>query len=359
MRILHLDTGRTLRGGQQQVLFLMQGLGSQGHSQMLLSPTGAPTGMQARRAGFPVTEIAMGPLADLTAIPRIRSMIQRFQPDILHLHDARAHGLGYLANRTLKRPMVVSRRVAFPLRMGFWSRYKYFAPRQRFIAVSVFVKALMVESGIQAPLIDVVYDCVDLTIQPGIGSREELGLSSEQFVVGTVGALEAEKGHDLLIEAMGRLRASWPQCRCIIAGNGSLRTRLQALIAALQLENLVKIIPPPDSLTSFLRGMDLFVLPSREEGLGSIILLAMHCGIPVLASNAGGISELVEDNATGFLFEKNDAGALTQALRTFQENPNRRNTVLEKAAARIRNQFSIETMTDATLCSYQKVLAAS
>jgi glycosyltransferase involved in cell wall biosynthesis len=359
MKILHLDTGRTLRGGQQQVLFLMQGLGSRGHSQILLSPSAAPMGKQARHAGLHVTEIPTGPLANLAAVSRIRRVIQHFQPDVLHLHDARAHGFGYLANRTLKRPMVVSRRVAFPIRMTFWSRYKYFAPRQRFIAVSLFVKGLMVESGIQEPLIDVVYDCVDITTQPGKKSRKGPGLSSGQFIVGTIGALEAEKGQDLLIEAMGRLRSSLPQCRCIIAGEGSLRPKLLALIAAHQLEDMVQIVPPPDSLTDFLCRMDLFVLPSRMEGLGSIILLAMHCGIPVLASNAGGIPELVEDKATGFLFEKDDAGALTQAVRTFWENPPQQKEVIEMAAQRIRSRFSIEDMTEATLCSYQKLLAAS
>ncbi|MBZ5534400.1 MAG: glycosyltransferase family 4 protein [Acidobacteriia bacterium] len=359
MKILHLDTGRTLRGGQQQVLFLMQGLASRGHSQILLIPSGAPSGVQARRAGFLVTEIPLGPLANLAAVPRIRTMIQRFQPDVLHLHDARAHGFGYLANRTLMRPMVVSRRVAFPLRMNYWSRYKYFALQQRFIAVSLYVKGLMVQSGIPAQLIDVVYDCVDLTLQRGRKSREKPSVSADQFLVGTVGALEPEKGHDLLIEAMGRLRSALPHCRCIIAGEGSLRPRFQARIAALQIEDTVQIISPPDSLTDFLRGMDLFVLPSRVEGLGSIILLAMRCGIPVLASNAGGIPELVEDNATGFLFEKDEAGALTQSLRTLGENPAQRNSVIERAAAKISDQFSIEAMTEATLGCYQRVLAAS
>lgn len=105
--------------------------------------------------------------------------------------------------------------------------------------------------------------------------------------------------------------------------------------------------------------MDLFVLPSRVEGLGSIILLAMHCGIPVLASNAGGIPELVENETTGFLFEKGDVGALTRALLTLSDNPTQRHQVIEKAATRIRSQFSVEAMTEATLSIYQKALAAS
>lgn len=359
MKILHLDTGRTLRGGQRQVLLLMQGLRSWGASQILLSPAGAPTVMPARRAGLPVAEIPVGTFANLSTFQSVRRTILGFQPDVLHLHDARAHGFGYLANRTLKRPMVVSRRVAFPLQMNFWSRYKYFAPRQRFIAVSLFVKGLMVDSGIQPALIDVVYDCVDLTIEAGGGSQARTGLSSEQFIVGTVGALEPEKGHDVLIEAMGRLRSSLPQCRCIIAGEGSLKPRLQAMIAVHHLENTVQIVPPPDSLTGLLCGMDLFVLPSRVEGLGSIILLAMHCGIPVLASTAGGIPELVENETTGFLFEKGDVGALTRALLTLSDNPTQRHQVIEKAATRIRSQFSVEAMTEATLSIYQKALAAS
>jgi glycosyltransferase involved in cell wall biosynthesis len=359
MRILHLDTGRSLRGGQQQVLFLMRGLEARGHSQILLSPPGSPTTIQARKAGFPVTVIPFYHLGILTGVPRIRRAMQKFEPDILHLHDARAHGFGYLANQTLKRPVVVSRRVAFPLGLSFWSKHKYFAPRQRFIAVSLFIKNLLLESGIREALVDVVYDCVDLKVEPDSNPAERIGRTPDPFVVATVGALEPEKGHALLIEALARLRSSTAPCRCIIAGEGSQRSGLLALIAAHHLEDTVQVIPPPESLTDFLRGIDLFVLPSRVEGLGSILLLAMLCGIPVLASNAGGIPELVVDKATGFLFPKDDVGALSQALQRLGEDAAQRNSVVAEAKTRVKKQHSIEAMTEATLCSYQKAISTS
>jgi glycosyltransferase involved in cell wall biosynthesis len=359
MKILHMDTGRTLRGGQQQVLFLMRGLGARGHSQLLLSPRGSPLSSQARQAGFAAMEIRFNPLGALPAISGIRKAIQQFEPDLLHLHDARAHGFGYLANRSLNRPVVVSRRVAFPLTLKLWSKHKYLAPRQRFIAVSRFVKNLMVESGIPEEFIDVVYDCVDLVAGPPGKPVEKTGRSQGLFVVATVGALEAEKGHALLIEAMARLRSSIPHCRCIIAGEGSQRSRLLALIADHHLTETVQVIPTPESLTDFLRGIDLFALPSQVEGLGSILLLAMLCGIPVLASNTGGIPELVEDKVTGFLYSKDDVGALTHLLQQLGEDAVYRNSVVNEAKARVRDQHSIEAMTEATLCSYRKAISTS
>lgn len=359
MRIVHLDTGRGLRGGQQQVLFLMRGLAAQSHSQILLAPPRSPLALRVRADGFEVVELSLRNQSALRGVNQIRRVIERFKPEVLHFHDARGHGFGYLANRKLQLPAVVSRRVAFPLKLGLLSRTKYLAPRQRFIAVSRFVKDLMIRSGIDERLIDVVYDCVDIGIEPGRAPRGKSHDGRRHFLLGTVGALEVEKGHDVMIKAISRIRSSLPECRCIIAGTGRLRSSLKRLITAHHLEESVVIVPPPDSSPDFLHELDLFVLPSRAEGLGSIILLAMQCGVPVLASNAGGIPELVEDTVTGFLFPADDVAALSCAISGLAQSPSRRLSVIDRAKTRLKSRFSIEVMTESTLRCYETVIHSS
>jgi glycosyltransferase involved in cell wall biosynthesis len=355
MNILHVDTGETFRGGQQQALFLMRGLRSLQHTQWLIVPPGSPLAAKARQEDFEIEEIATRQGGALFASSRIRNVLRRLKPDLLHFHDSRSHGFGLMANRQVRLPAVISRRVAFPIKMGLFSRAKYFFPRQRFIAVSHFIKQIMVDTGIDSSLIDVVHDAVDVSIAP-VQTRRKYAVSSEEVVIGSVGALEAEKGFDLLIEALAIARNSLPHPRCIIAGSGSEQPRLEGLVSQHQLGSLVQIIPMPETLHEFIEALDLFVLPSRTEGFGSILLLAMHCATPVLASDAGGIPELIEDEKTGFLFPKENVGAMAGRLIDLAQNGQRRNSVVQLAAERVRNHFSIAAMTEGTLKTYRTAL---
>lgn len=362
MRILHLSTGQTFRGGEQQILLLMQGLRSQGHDQRLLAPAESVLTCKADECGFVVSKIQPRRLWDLFGVPEIRLRIQEFRPDILHFHDARAHGLGQLANRTGHIPMAVSRRVAFPMHLLPWSRRKFFLGHQRFLAVSHYVKKIMGGCGIPEDRIDVVYDCVDAPPDPPVtrltGQRIPQGFRNEDCVLGYMGALEMEKGLDLLVEAMAKARASFPRLSCIIAGLGSRQAQLQRQIDSLRLADSVQIAPFPSSAAEWLERLDLFVLPSRSEGFGSVLLLAMQRGVPVLASDTGGIPEIVEEGKTGFLFENGNAGELEQAILKLIQNPGLRESVVKAAQRRVEDQFSIKSMTEATLGSYQKLVVA-
>lgn len=359
MRILHFDTAQTFRGGQQQVLFLMQGLRAFGHPQLLIASSDSPLAAQAKDSKFEVDQVSTRNMGAFFASSKIYNAMRRFKPEVMHFHDSRAHGFGLLANRRMKIPAVISRRVAFPIGMSYFSRLKYFSPRQRYIAVSQFIKKLMIKAGIEESLIDVIYDCVDLSVPLSEMPLPKKDRQEKQFLLGSVGALEIEKGHDLLIQAMRQVRKALPESRCIIAGSGNELRRLQKLAADYRLGEYLQIIPTPHSLVDFLRRLDLFVLPSRVEGLGSILLLVMHCGVPILASNAGGIPELVEDGTTGFLFQAGDVEALGQAILTLAGNLDRRTGVIENARRKVEDHFSIEVMTETTLKSYERVIGSS
>jgi L-malate glycosyltransferase len=297
MRILHLDSGRQMRGGQWQVLYLLRGLRSRGHEVTLLARRGAPLLAAAVADGFDARPLSM---ASFTACLT--------WAEILHAHDARTHTLAALtAVRT-----VVARRVAFAVRANLLSRWKY-ASADHYIAISEFVAGRLMEAGIKSEAITVVYD--------GVARVPVHGFAADGPIVAPF-TDDPMKGSDLLKEAAR------------IAG---LEVRFSA------------------DLMGDLRGARLFAYISREEGLGSAALLAMAHGVPVLASRVGGLAELLRDGSCGVLVE-NDPGEIARGLRGLVEKPKLAENLGINGRKRAE-EFSIDRMVDGTVRVYERVLA--
>jgi len=304
VRILHLDTGREMRGGQHQTLLLHRSLAKHDCEQTLL----AGPAMRAQHGFEPTTW----------------SSIRRHAPncDLIHAHDAHAHTLALVHGRG--KPVVVARRVAFPIGRGPASKWKY-RKAAHFIAISQHVAHTLAAGGVPLEKVSVVYDAApDEEIflphecsNPADGPTRHSGL-----VVVTPNSDDPLKGRDLAIEA----------CR------GSA----VELVAS---DNLARDLPKAD----------LLLYLSRTEGLGSAILIAMLAGLPTIASNVGGIPEAVEDGVTGLLVE-NDAAAIAAAVRRLQEDRSLRERMSRAALAKVNLKFNCETMAEQTAQVYARVL---
>ena len=295
MRVLHIDTGREMRGGQYQMLLLVDGLRREGVSQTVLA-NAVPPAQADRRASWRSVRLCAR------------------QADIVHAHDARAHTLAVVHGAG--KPVVVSRRVAFPLKTGLPSRWKY-GRAAHYLAVSRFVAAELTAAGVPADKISVVRDAV----KPAQPVRPAAG-ENRSFRVLTHGLADPKKGGALAAAA------------CREAG----------------------LVPTfASNLSADLRAADVFVYLSESEGLGSAILLAMAAGVPVVASAAGGIPELVRHERTGLLVQ-NDAGSAAAALRRLQADPALRRRLASAARVRALEEFSDTMMVRETLAVYRRVL---
>src|SRR5262245_2304384 len=189
MIVLHLDSGTAFRGGQQQVLHLASGLAQAGVEQQIVLRSGTVLEQRAAAAKLPFTTLPLTFEGDLVSAWQLRMIIRRFQPEVVHAHDARTLGIASLAWATGMRSQVIAaRRVAFPLRRNPLTAVKYRSVARRIIAVSRFVRELLISSGIDEQRVDVVYDGFSLN---GIASRSNarmrLGVPAEACLIGSAG----------------------------------------------------------------------------------------------------------------------------------------------------------------------------
>jgi glycosyltransferase involved in cell wall biosynthesis len=301
MRVLHVDTGKEMRGGQWQLLRLMEGM-AEGHEPVLLAPRGSPLLQEAARRALPHEPLRLVKLVRLSK-----------SADLVHAHDAGAHSLAAVL---MRRPLVVARRVAFPLQRNPASRWKY-ARADHYIAVSRHVRDVLVSSGVSADKISVVYDGVPLA--PSAPGGE---LSTRELIVAPATA-DPAKGTELVRQAATLAQVS---------------------------------VHFSENLEEDLRRAALFLYITHSEGLGSAILLAMAAGVPVLASRVGGIPELVENGRTGLLAE-NTAESIAAGLQRLLEDAALRGALAARAVDAVAERYSVPAMVRGTLDVYQKVLS--
>lgn len=286
-----------MRGGQWQAFYLMRGQIAAGHRLRLLA-----------RAGSPLFEAALAQQIDtrplrLRTLPAAASGV-----DLIHAHDARAHTIAAFT----QKPLVVSRRVAFPVRRSLGSRWKY-ARAAHYIAVSEFVKGVLLDAGIDSSKITVVYDGAPVGCWPESGERfRVLAIDSEDPGKGKKTVEQAAALADIPMHFSSNLTRDLPQAA-------------------------------------------VFVYITDWEGLGSAVLLAMSAGAPVLASRVGGLPEIVEDGVTGLL-TSNEPEAIAKQIQRLLADRSLAARLAARARNRVEKEFSLDRMVNQTLRVYERVL---
>lgn len=362
LRVLHLDSERTWRGGERQVLFLMRHQRDAGDQPILAAPPKSAILERARAAGFDVRPVPMRGTWDLHSVLRLASILRTDRPDVVHWHAARAHALGAMAARLERAPRtVLSRRVDFPVRRTLGSRLLYSLPIDAIAAISEGVRRALVASGVPAGRIRVIPSGIDLQLFELPFDREavrrELGLGPGDVLAIQVAALAPHKSQETLLDAAARLSRSAPNVTICIAGEGALRDVLLARHRALGLGDRVRFLGFREDVIPLLRAADLFVLSSYLEGLGTSVLDAMAAGLPVVATEVGGVPEIVRHEVNGLLVPARDPEALAAAIARLAQDPGARARMGAKGRERAR-EFGSDRTAAATRALYEELLAA-
>jgi glycosyltransferase involved in cell wall biosynthesis len=360
---LHVDTARTWRGGQNQVLLTVNGLREIGQRAALVAH---PDGELRQRAseGLELVPFAPRTEMDLAAAWRFSRVIKRLRPDVVHAHDP--HGVamaalglsfGAASARGRSPALVAARRVDFHLKGNSFSRWKH---RQVdcFIAASETIRRMLLADGVEERRTVTIHEGIDVAHvirTPAVDVHEAFWLPHGSPVVGNVAALVPHKGQRDLIEAARLVVPQFPDARFVILGEGELRDPLERLIREHRLEKHVLLPGFRTDVIGCIKGFDLFVLSSITEGLGTSLLDAMACAKPIVATRAGGIPEVVADGATGVLVPPRDPHALAEAIVRLLRDPAARQRMGDAGLARVRERFTVERMVAETAELYRIV----
>ncbi len=355
---LHIDTARTWRGGQNQVLLTVNGLREIGDRTALVAH---PDGELRRRAaeGLELIPIAPRTELDLSAAWRLSRVIKRLNPDVIHAHDPHGVAMASLALSIGSSPqaLIASRRVDFHLKKNSFSRWKH---RQVdcFIAASEAIRQMLVADGVPPEQTVTVHEGIDLDhvlAAPPVNVHETFWLPHHAPLVGNIAALVPHKGQRHLVEAAHLVVQEIPDARFVILGEGELREPLEHLVRDYHLEKHVLLPGFRTDVLGCLKGFDLFVMSSVTEGLGTSLLDAMACSKAVVASRVGGIPEVVDDGRTGLLVAPRDHHGMAAAIVRLLRDVKLRREMGEAGLARFRERFTVERMVAETAAVYRRV----
>jgi L-malate glycosyltransferase len=357
---LHIDTARTWRGGQNQVLLTVLGLRAMGHRAVLVAHG---EGELYRRAveGPDLVPLAPRSEVDLSAAWKLSRIIRQFDPPIVHAHDPHSVAMAGLAlsfSASESRRLVASRRVDFHLQKHSFSRWKY---RQvdLFIAASLAIRDILEHDGIPGSQIVVVHDGIDVAKIGRLPAEEihaELWLPRGAPILVHVGALVPHKGQKFLVQAMPQVLHDVPDAHLIVFGEGELRPALERQIRELHLEKHVVLAGFRPDVLQLMKSADLFVMSSVTEGLGSTVLDAMAMKLAVVGTRAGGIPEAVVDGETGVLVAPGHPAELATAIVRLLKNPALRARMGEAGLARVTEHFGVGRMLQQTLKAYRRAV---
>ncbi|MGB5833869.1 MAG: glycosyltransferase [Thiohalocapsa sp.] len=358
MRILHVEGGANLYGGAQQVLYLLEGLAGRRVENLLACRKGCE--LASKAAPFAqVHGLPMGGDLDFAMIRRLRRLIRRTRPDLVHLHSRiGADVMGGIAARLADVPVIHTRRVDNP--EPRWLVATKYRLHDRVIAISEAIGRVLLSEGLPANKLRVVRSAVVADAYGRPCQRERvlrgLGLAGDVLLVGVVAQLIERKGHGFLLDAMPALIDDHPNLRLVFFGKGPLAGVLQERVDAEGLANNVRLAGFRDDLTNILPCLDLLVHPATMEGLGVSLLQASAAGIPIIASRAGGIPEAVQDGVTGVLVPPADVPALTCAIGRLLGDAELRRCLGDAGKDLIHAEFSRRAMVQGNLAVYRELV---
>jgi glycosyltransferase involved in cell wall biosynthesis len=354
---LLVDLEEQWRGGQSQFYLLLRGLYERGHRAELLTARGSALGLRVSEAGICV-HYASRNFLRLPAALKVRRLMDDRRFDLVHVNESHALSAAWMAGAQRRAPLLVSRRVGFPLGRGYFSRTRFHAATQ-IIASSNWVAQQAVRSGAPSDSLTVIYEGVEIPPPFDDATRQadraRWQVERRDCLLGCAGVLLESKGQEWVIRALAKLRPEFPGCKLLLAGEGPDRGRLERLAAELKVRDAVIFAGFVADIEAFYRATDVFVFPALFEGLGTSLLAAMAEGLPAVTYFGCALGEIVENGVSGLQVEPRNPDALADALRILLKDPGFAARIGAAGRRKIAEVFSAERMVEATLRLYREV----
>jgi len=336
IKVLHIDAGHEWRGGQQQVAYLLQNMIDAGYDTKLVCPAGSPLLQHSCEKNLPVASLLLTSKTRLNDARAIAMLCREEGFQIIHAHCSHSLTLAILSRLLYRNVRIVaSRRVDFHVKKPIVGALKYRTKLlDKIICVSDAIREILIGDGVQPEKVVTVRSGIDLhkfdDANPQ-GLREEFSIPSDHVIILTVAALVGHKDYPTLLKAAQKVISKTEKVTFLAVGEGPKKEELLQLAAELNLGDRFIFTGHKNDVGRFLKLADIFVLASKTEGLGTSLLDAQVAGCAIVATEAGGIPEIVKDGETGLLAPPENAEALADGLLRIIEDKKERSRLAKNA----------------------------
>ncbi len=353
MKILHVDTEKGWRGGEQQLFYLVRELKRKGHAVAVACRCGEELERRCRSEGIDTFLLKGNTPSDVF---RLGLIARAF--DAVHAHSAKAHTLSVLSKKFHNRPVIYTRRVDYRPKRDPLTEFKY-KKTDAIVAVARFVKEVL-EETFPEKRVKVIYSAVDLKELQSQLSESKVELIKKELggspLIGSFAALTPQKNIPNFIEAALILKRKFPRARFVVFGEGKLRKELELLVRKKHLDKDFILYGFVEDVANYMKALDLFLLPSDNEGIGGSTALAMALKVPVVSTDAGGVPEVVIDRKTGLIVPKKNPKALAAAVEEVLTDESLREKLVKNAYQFVSENLTVDRMVRAYEEVYREVV---
>jgi glycosyltransferase involved in cell wall biosynthesis len=363
LTVLHTES--SMGWGGQEIRIFQESLRftEHGHRMLIACQRESQIAEHAERAGLPVFIVQMRFAGDPVAIVQLLSIIRREKVDVIHTHSSKDSWITGIAARISMTPVVRSRHLSTPVGKSWSSTFVYRYLADFVVTSGNQIREELINSNNLNPgkivSIPAGVDTEHFDINRVSGTKvlQEFNLNGAFPIIGVVAVLRSWKGHRYLIESLPDIVARYPQVKILIVGNGPQWNNLQNQIRELGLDNHVIMTGFRDDVPEIIAALDIFVLPSvASEATSQVIPQSLAMGKPVVATNTGGLPEIVENNVTGLLIPPRDCNAIANAIIKISENREEAEKMAIRGRERILRDFTFKGMIDRTTEVYYNLL---
>jgi len=368
LKVIHIIGGGEFGGAEKHILNLAGAADLLWVDYTVCCLFSAPFADIASGSGISALSIPMSHKADFKVVGKLARVILEGHFDLVHTHGVRANLLGRLAARQAEKrkvittvhsllekdyPGVVSRLA------NSWAERSTRGWTDHFIAVSQGLRDRLIDGGIPANEVTVIYNGVSLeeirpSSEPG-AVRQTMGFLPETPLVGIVARLHEVKGHSHFLEAARSILQQRPGVRFLVVGAGPYRPVLEKMAADFGIKDQVVFTGFRDDVYSLMADLDLLVISSLWEGFGLTAIEAMALGVPVVATEVGGLPEVVLHGETGLLAPPANPAALARNILWMLDHPGEASSMAEKGGQIVREKFTSTVMARRTEELYRRV----
>lgn len=361
IKVLHIDSESGWRGGQQQAAYLLQAMHRQGFRTGLVAPPNSALGHFSRDNSLTFFPLRMLGELDALAGYHVARLCRQHGFRILHLHSSHALAIGLWAKLFYSNlKLIAVRRVDFHIRRHWFSRFKYNSRRlDRIVCISQAIRQILIEDGIPTEKLITIYSGIDIHkfdhLTVPVDFKAKLGIPADHIVIGTIAAMAGHKDYPTLLRAARIVCDTLEHVTFCAVGDGSQREMIRRLQNEWGLTGRFILPGYRSDIGHFLKSFDIFVLASKQEGLGTSLLDAQAVGLPAVACHSGGIPEIIEHGQNGWLVPAQDEQALAAALIKLATAPELRAILGQRAQESVK-KFDIKYTIEQNLQLYEDLI---